>query len=113
MAARLAVTVVVFGLIACGLLEYRHARLQAAHGLAASHERIRRLDEETLRIRAELAREAAAAAERAERSAKPPTGLSSSLSGSQSVEEAVLDERPRNGTLIRPDTDNPETEDAA
>jgi hypothetical protein len=51
---RLCVVVVAIGLTACGLLHLRQARLQAAHELAAAHERVRLLEENTLRLRADL-----------------------------------------------------------
>lgn len=61
MRARVALVIVGLGLAACSLLQLRQARLQAAHELAAAHSRARRLDDETLRLRAELAIAAAEA----------------------------------------------------
>jgi len=58
-AARVAVVILALVLVAGGLLELRRQRFQAAHELAEAQRRIRAVDEDVLRLRAELARRAA------------------------------------------------------
>ena len=55
MAARLAVLVVVFAAIACGLLALRQARLQAAHELAVSQRRVQEIETDLWRVNADIA----------------------------------------------------------
>lgn len=56
MTSRLAVLIVSIGLISFALLGLRQARLQAAHELASSMQRAGRIDDESIRVRAELVR---------------------------------------------------------
>ncbi|USN99607.1 MAG: hypothetical protein H6810_02790 [Phycisphaeraceae bacterium] len=55
MAAKLAVVILAFGLIAAGLLSTRQSRLQAAHEVTAARLRVRAHDERLLKLRAEIA----------------------------------------------------------
>ena len=61
MTAKLAVTILVFGLMAAALLSTRQARLQAAHEVTAARLRIRVHDERLLEMRARVAERVAPA----------------------------------------------------
>lgn len=50
---KLAAMVVAVGLTACALLSLRQSRFQAAHELARSQERLRRHEDEVLKLRAQ------------------------------------------------------------
>jgi hypothetical protein len=56
MLAKLGVLVVGVGVIACGLLGIRQARIQAAHEMADVQRRIARHDRELWQLRAEISR---------------------------------------------------------
>lgn len=51
---KLAVMILAVGLTACTLLAFRQERLQAAHELARAQQRMRRHDDEVLRLRARV-----------------------------------------------------------
>ena len=55
MTAKLAVTILVFGLMAAAMLSNRQSRLQAAHEVTAARLRIREHDERLLELRATIA----------------------------------------------------------
>jgi len=55
MTAKLAVTILAFGLMAAAMLSTRQSRLQAAHEVTEARLRIRAHDERLLELRAEIA----------------------------------------------------------
>lgn len=100
MAAKIAVVILAFGLMAAGLLSTRQSRLQSAHEVTAARLRIRVHDERLLELRARIADRVTPAAVRA------------MLAESGEIGEMVpLAERVRR--LDAPDAGEPEIADAS